>query len=45
MSQLPHPWGGFNHFIFFNAHFLSVNVFQGEGGIRGIVRGDKDWDR
>ena len=32
MSQLPHPWG-FNHFIFFKAHFLSVNVFQGEGGI------------
>ena len=23
--------GGLNHFIFFNAHFLSVNVFQGEG--------------
>ena len=23
--------GGFNHFIFFKAHFLSVNVFQGEG--------------
>ena len=22
--------GGLNHFIFFNAHFLSVNVFQGE---------------
>ena len=33
MSQLPHPWGGFNHYIFFNAHFLSVNVFQGEGGV------------
>ena len=26
-------YGGFNHFIFFKAHFLSVNVFQGEGGI------------
>ena len=23
--------GGLNHFIFFNAHFLSVNIFQGEG--------------
>ena len=23
--------GGFNHFIFFKAHFLSVNIFQGEG--------------
>ena len=23
--------GGLNDFIFFNAHFLSVNVFQGEG--------------
>ena len=23
---------GLNHFIFFNAHFLSVNIFQGEGG-------------
>ena len=22
---------GFNHFIFFKAHFLSANVFQGEG--------------
>ena len=32
MSQLPHPWG-LNHFIFFNAHFLSVNIFQGEGGV------------
>ena len=30
MSQLPHPWG-LNHFIFFNSHFLSVNIFQGEG--------------
>ena len=30
MSQLPHPLG-LNLFIFFNAHFLSVNVFQGEG--------------
>ena len=30
MSQLPHPWQ-LNHFIFFSAHFLSVNVFQGEG--------------
>ena len=26
-----HIRGGFNHFIFFKAHFLSVNVFQGEG--------------
>ena len=24
--------GGLINFIFFNAHFLSVNVFQGEGG-------------
>ena len=24
---------GFNHFIFFKADFLSVNVFQGEGGV------------
>ena len=23
--------GGLNDFIFFKAHFLSVNVFQGEG--------------
>ena len=30
MSQL-HIHGGLNDFIFFNAHFLSVNVFQGEG--------------
>ena len=30
MSQLLHPWG-LNHFIFFSAHFLSVNIFQGEG--------------
>ena len=22
---------GFNHFIFFKAHFLSANVFQGDG--------------
>ena len=22
---------GFNHFTFFKAHFLSANVFQGEG--------------
>ena len=29
--------GGLNHFIFFNAHFLSVNVFQGEGGCK-VVR-------
>ena len=26
-----HIHGGFNHFIFFKAHFLSVNLFQGEG--------------
>ena len=25
---------GLNHFIFFNAHFLSVNVFQGEGVVK-----------
>ena len=25
--------GGLNHFIFFNSHFLSVNIFQGEGGV------------
>ena len=24
---------GLNDLIFFNAHFLSVNVFQGEGGV------------
>ena len=29
--------GGLNHFIFFNAYFLSVNVFQGEGGCK-VVR-------
>ena len=29
--------GGLNHFIFFNAHFLSVNVFQREGGCE-VVR-------
>ena len=23
--------GGLNHFIFFIAHFLSVNIFQGRG--------------
>ena len=26
-------YGGLNDFIFFKAHFLSVNVFQGEGGV------------
>ena len=26
-------YGGLNDFIFFKAHFLSVNVFQGKGGV------------
>ena len=26
--------GGLNDFIFFNAHFLSVNIFQGEGVVK-----------
>ena len=29
--------GGVNPFISFNAHFLSVNVFQEEGGCEGCV--------
>ena len=29
--------GGLNDFIFFNAHFLSVNVFQGEGVLCTMV--------
>ena len=38
--------GGLNHFIFFNVHFLSVNVFQGEGVVKlcklsiVLLRGD-----
>ena len=28
--------GGLNDFIFFKAHFLSVNIFQGEGGVLGV---------
>ena len=28
--------GGLSHFIFFNAHFLSVNVFQGEGFVKFV---------
>ena len=26
--------GGLNNFIFFNAYFISVNVFQGEGVVK-----------
>ena len=26
--------GGLNHFIFFNAHFLSVNIFRGRGVVK-----------
>ena len=29
--------GGLNHFIFFNAHFLFVNIFQGERGCNFIT--------
>ena len=29
--------GGLNNFIFFNAYFLSVNVFQGEGGCEVLL--------
>ena len=29
--------GGLNDFIFFNAHFLSVDIFQGKGGCK-VVR-------
>ena len=33
LLYLQYHSGGLNHFIFFNSHFSSVNVFQGEGGV------------
>ena len=47
-------WWGLNHFIFLNAHFLSVNIFQGEGGcevcmncftVRGVGINPRQADR